>query len=160
MKKLFFVLMAFVLTACSLENVAGGQSAVEQNKRKWQDANISHYRFHLNIGCFCVFSQDMPLLIEVQDGEVVSMEYQSGKEIDASNRQYFQRFATIDKIFAEIENDFQTGDSSDSSQNKADEVVVEYDETSGFPTQVNVDFIKNAVDDEFSLTVSDFEKLP
>lgn len=135
-------------------------SEIEQNKQKWQDANVSRYRFHLNIGCFCVFSQDMPLLIEVQNGEVVSMEYQSGNEIDAANREYFQRFATIDKLFAEIENGFQTGDSSDSSQNKADEVAVEYDETYGFPTQVNVDFIKNAVDDELSLTLSNFEKLP
>jgi hypothetical protein len=161
MRKLLLLLTAFVLTACSLENIMGRQSVVEQNKEKWQDANISHYRYHLSITCFCVFSQDMPLIIEVQNGEVVSMEYQSGNEIDASNLEYFQRFATIDKIFAEIEKDFATVDPSDSSQNKADEVVVvEYDETYGFPTQVNVDFVKEAIDDELYLTISNFERLP
>jgi hypothetical protein len=88
------------------------------------------------------------------------MEYQSGNEIDESNREYFQRFATIEKIFAEIEKDFQTVDSGDASQDKADEVIVEYDETYGFPTLVNVDFVKEAIDDELYLTISNIERLP
>jgi hypothetical protein len=156
MRKLLFTFVALALVACSM----GSQSEIEQNKEKWQDANISHYRFHLTVGCFCVFSQDMPLIIEVQDGDVLSMEYQSGNEIDESTREYFQRFATIEKIFAEIEKDFQTVDSGDASQDKADEVIVEYDETYGFPTLVNVDFVKEAIDDELYLTISNIERLP
>ena len=156
MRKLVFVFVALALAACSM----GSRSEIEQNREKWQNADFSHYRFHLTVGCFCVFSQDMPLIIEVQNGEMVSMEYQSGNEIDASTREYFQRFATIDKIFAEIEKDFQTVDSGDASQDKADEVIVEYDETYGFPTQVNVDFVKEAIDDELYLTLSNVERLP
>jgi hypothetical protein len=93
----------------------------------------------------------MPLNIEVKDGEVVSMEYQSGNEIDAANLEYFQRFATIDKIFDELEKD---------KNGEADEVTVAYDEKYGYPAQVNIDFIKNAVDDEVSLQISAFEVLP
>ncbi|HEX2996470.1 MAG TPA: DUF6174 domain-containing protein [Anaerolineales bacterium] len=147
MRKLMFILMALVLAACS----AGSQTEIERNKDKWQDAGISHYRYTLFIGCFCVFTQDMPLLIEVQDSKVVSMEYQSGNEIDPGSRELFEKYATIDRIFAELEKNMN---------GEADEVKVTYDPTYGFPAETNIDFIKNATDDELSLTISNFEKLP
>ena len=72
MKKLLLVLMTLVLAACSaVPSAAGNQSDIEQNQEKWQNANISHYRYHLHISCFCIFAENMPLVIEVQDGEVV-----------------------------------------------------------------------------------------
>ena len=62
MKKLLLVLMTLVLAACSaVAGAAGNQTEIEQNKEKWQDQGITHYRYHLSITCFCVFSQDMPL---------------------------------------------------------------------------------------------------
>jgi hypothetical protein len=147
MKKLSLLLFAVFLAACS----GLGQSEFERNRQKWQDAGISHYRYDLFIGCFCVFSQDMPLAIEVQDGEIVSMEYQSGKEIDESNREYFRSFATIDRLFSELDADLG---------GEADKVTVTYDSEYGFPTDMSIDFITEAADDELYLTVSGFEALP
>lgn len=147
MRKLIFIFMALFLAACSM----GSQTEIERNKEKWQDANVSHYRYNLFVGCFCVFSQDMPLVIEVKDGEVVSMEYQNGNEIDASSRELFEKYATIDRIFSELAKDIN---------GEADEVIVTYDPTYGFPAEINIDFIKDAIDDELALTVSNFEKLP
>jgi hypothetical protein len=152
MRKLFFIVMVLVLTACSaVAGAAGNQSEIEQNKEKWQDANISHYRFHVFLSCFCAFNEDMPLIIEVQDGDIVSMEYQSGKEIDPSLHELFDKYATINRIFAELEADLNGA---------ADKVVVEYDPTYGFPTKADIDFIEEAIDDELYLTVSNFEPLP
>lgn len=148
MRKILFILMAVVLTACASVGAAG--SDFDLARDKWQDAGISHYRFNLNISCFCIFTQDMPLIIEVQDGEVVSMEYQSGKEIDPSNLEMFERYATIDRIFAELEKALV----------EADSVTVEYDETHGFPTQVSIDLDQQLADEEIYLTISDFEDLP
>jgi len=147
MRKLFFIFIAFALAACS----GGNQSEIERNQQKWQDANVSHYRYHLTLGCFCVFSQDMPLIIEVQEGQVVSMEYQSGNEIDAGSRELFDKYATIDSIFAELEADLNGA---------ADKVVVEYDPTYGFPTKADIDFIEEAIDDELYLSLANFEELP
>jgi hypothetical protein len=140
--------MAVVLTACA--SVGAASSDFDVARDKWQDAGISHYRFNLNISCFCIFTQDMPLVIEVQDGEVVSMEYQSGNEIDPSNLELFERYATIDRIFAELE----------TALVEADSVTVEYDETYGFPTQVSIDLDQQMADEEIYLTISDFELLP
>jgi uncharacterized protein DUF6174 len=151
MKKLILIVMALILAACASANVLGGQSEIEQNQGKWQDANISHYRYHLSISCFCVFTQDMPLIIEVQDGKVVSMEYQSGKEIDPSLLELFEKYATIDRIFTELNADLNGA---------ADEVIAKYDPIYGFPTEITIDFQKQAADDELYLTLSNFEKLP
>jgi hypothetical protein len=147
MRKLIYIFIALALTACSM----GNPSALKRNQQKWQDANVSHYRFSLFVGCFCVFSQDMPLNIEVQNGKVVSMEYQSGKAIDESSREVFRRYETIDQIFGELEKDLN---------GEADEVTVAYDLVYGYPAQVNIDFVKDATDDEIALNISAFEKLP
>ena len=152
MKKLLLVLMTLVLAACTAVGSAmGSQSEIEQNKEKWQDANISHYRYNLHISCFCVFVENMPLVIEVQDGEVVSMEFQNGAEIDPSLHELFDKYATIDRLFAEIEAGLNGA---------ADKVTVEYDPTYGFPTKADFDFEEMAIDDELYLTISDFEALP
>lgn len=147
MRKLIYIFIALALAACSM----GKLSELERNQQKWQDANVSHYRFSLFVGCFCVFSQDMPLNIEVQDGKVVSMEYQSGNAIDESSREVFRHYETIDQIFAELEKDLN---------GEADEVTVAYDSVYGYPAQVNIDFVKDATDDEIALNISAFEKLP
>ena len=148
MRKILFVLLAVLLTGCG--SLVGQASGEVSEQEKWQDANISHYRYELAISCFCIFAQDMPLVIEVKDGEAVSMEYKSGKEIDPALLEQFQRYDTIDKIFAELEK----------AQSEAERVEVTYDETYGFPTQITIDQAVQAADDELYLTISNFEVLP
>ncbi|HKY55371.1 MAG TPA: DUF6174 domain-containing protein [Anaerolineales bacterium] len=154
MKKLILLIAVFALAlvACASGNVSANQnqSELSQNQQKWQDANIKHYRFNVFLSCFCAFNEDMPLIIEVKDGQVVSMEYASGKEIDAANREYFARFETLDRIFEQLQKDVG---------GEADEVVATYDATYGFPVDVKIDYIKEAVDDELYFTVSEFEPL-
>ncbi len=154
MKKLLLLLLAIMLTACSAMQP---KSEVEQARDKWQAANISHYRFNLFIGCFCAFRDEMPLTVEVKDGEVVSLQSESVGEINPANLEYYQRYLTIDKLFNEIENGFK---GEDSESKPAETLTVTYDETYGFPTQISIDFIEQAVDDELGLTISNFEVLP
>jgi hypothetical protein len=131
--------------------VGSASSDFDRAREKWQEADASHYRYNLNLSCFCAFNENMPLVIEVQDGDVVSMEYQNGNEIEEVNLEQFQKYDTIDDIFAELEK---------ALNGEADKVTVSYDETYGFPTQIDIDFIEEAIDDELYLTVSDFEVLP
>jgi hypothetical protein len=63
----------------------------------------------------------------------------------------FKKYETIDLIFAELEA---------GQHGAADEVTVKYDATYGFPTEATIDVIKEAVDDELYLTISNFEQLP
>jgi hypothetical protein len=92
----------------------------------------------------------MPLTIEVQDGEVVSMTYVDGTPVAAEDPQFefYSGFSTMDRIFSELKADLDGA---------ADEVTVKYDSVYGFPADVTIDRIKEAIDDELYLTVSDFE---
>lgn len=148
MKRMLLLVLVPVLAACS----AVPKSELARNREKWDAANIDSYRMTLFIGCFCGFTDKMPLTVEVRKGEVVSMTYADGTQVGAAEpgREFFDRFATIDRLFADLE----SGDSS-----KADKVEITYDPTYGFPAQVSVDAIQNAVDDEYSVQISNFEAL-
>lgn len=148
MKKIILLALAIILTACSV----AAPSELDKNLSKWEDANISHYRYTLFIGCFCVFMDQMPLTIEVKDGEVVSITRADGAKVDTTDNfyEFYQPYSTIDRIFLKLEADL-TGE--------ADEVAVTYDSTYGFPVNVSVDVIKEAIDDELSLQISNFEIL-
>jgi len=148
MKKILLTLFIVVLAACST-----GGSEFSRNQQKWTDANIQHYQFSLNIGCFCAFRDQMPLKVEVVNGEVASITGPDGNLIPATDPGYetFSRYATIDRLFSELEADLG---------GKAEDVTVTYDSTYGFPSEVYIDFIRNAADDELSLSASGFEALP
>lgn len=146
MKKITLFVLAIILAACT------GASEYDQSLAKWQAADISHYRFQLFIGCFCPFAEDMPLTIEVLDGEVVSITSADGSPVETSDPSFgtYDSYATIDRLFLELKANLS---------GEAEEVVVTYDPTYGFPVNIAIDRIKAAVDDELSLQVSNFEVL-
>ena len=148
MKKIILLTLIVILTACSF----GASTQLEKSRQTWQDSGITHYRFSLDIGCFCAFRNQMPVTVEVQNGEIVSMTYPDGTLVAATDPNYatFSRHATIERIFSELEAGLSGG---------ADEVTVTYDSARGFPSEIYFDYIKNAVDDELSLKVSNFEAL-
>jgi len=148
MKKLLLLTLIFILAAC-----AAGGSELSRNREKWQDANITHYRFSFNISCFCAFRDQMPLVAEVLNGEIVSLTGSDGSVIavDDPNYELFSKYATIDRLFSELEAGLGGG---------ADAVTVTYDSTYGFPTESSIDFITEAADDELYLSASGLEALP
>jgi hypothetical protein len=56
-------------------------------------------------------------------------------------RRVISRYGTIDRLFSELKVDLD---------GKADEISVTYDPMDGYPSQVIIDFMKQAVDDELS----------
>ena len=148
MKKIILITLIVMLAACS----AGG-SELSRNQQKWQDANITHYRFELSIGCFCVFRDQMPLTIEVRDGQIVHMAAVDGTLVldTDQNYEFYAPHATIDLLFAELDAALNDG---------ADSVTVTYDSTYGFPTEIGIDYSQEIADEEAYYSISGFEKLP
>src|SRR5262245_12975763 len=107
MKKIFLLIFTFVLAACSTAASAGSADEFSRNQQTWQDTNVTHYKFDLNLTCFCAFHDQMPLTVEIQDGAVVSMKTVNGTEVLTSDPGYetFAKYATIDRIFSELEAD-------------------------------------------------------
>lgn len=149
MKKITLLLLALILAACS----AVGGSELSRNQAKWQDAGITHYRFQLSVSCFCLFRSQMPLTVEVKDGEIVSMTDVNGEAfpMDDPMSELVMKHATIDRLFSEL--------GSDSVQ-KAERLTMSFDPTYGFPVEVAIDYIELAADDELYISVSAFEPLP
>lgn len=148
MKKLYILIFTFILAACS----PGASSEFEGNLEKWKDAKITQYRYSLAVGCFCAFRDRMPMTAEVRQGEVISLAYADGtalRRTDA-NHEFLSRYTTMEGLFAELESGLS---------GEADEVTVTYDPTYGFPRTIHLDVIKDAIDDELSLEVTNFEVL-
>jgi hypothetical protein len=144
-KWVFIVLtLAVIVSACS-----GG--ALQSNREKWDSQAVSHYRFNLSIGCFCPYHEIMPLTVEVKDGQVVSLTDVNGQPVREEFRANFEEAATVERLFAIAE---------EAASGGADEIKVEYDATYGFPSSISIDYIKEAMDDEISYHVLNFEVLP
>lgn len=148
MKKLLLLTLIFVLAACS----AGG-SDLSRNQNKWTDANITHYRMQLSIGCFCAFRDQMPLTVEVNDGQIVSLIAADGTQVldTDPNYQFYAPHATIDLLFAELESAVNDG---------AESITVTYDPTYGFPAEIAIDVSQQIADEEMYYSITSFEALP
>ena len=148
MKKIILTMLVLILAACS----AGGTD-LSRNQQKWQDANITHYRFELNISCFCAFRDQMPLTIEVRDEQIVHMAAVDGTLVldTDQNYEFYAPHATIDLLFAELDAAVKDG---------ADSVTVTYDATYGFPTEIAIDYSQQTADEEMYYSISGFEALP
>jgi hypothetical protein len=107
----------------------------------------------LNISCFCAFRDQMPLTVEVLDGQIVHMAAADGTLVldTDPNYEFFAPHATIDLLFADIESAVNEG---------ADSVTVTYDPTYGFPAEIGIDFSQEMADEEMYYSVSGFEALP
>jgi hypothetical protein len=148
MKKFILLTLIFVLAACS----AGG-SELERNQQRWQGTNVSHYRFDLSIGCFCAFRSQMPLKVEVVDGQIVSMVDVNGAIVldTDPNYAFFMEYATVEGLFAAVQK---------AVDENADTITATYDSTYGFPVDVQIDYSQQMADEELYLNAANFEALP
>jgi hypothetical protein len=149
MKKLILLFLVLTLAACS----KGEQTELSLNQSKWHDANITHYRFNLDVGCFCAFRSQMPAAVEVKDNQVLSIVDVNGETLSADDpmNEFILKYATLDRIFSEIDSD---------TVREADKLTISYDPTYGFPSEIFIDYIERAMDDELSINVTAFEPLP
>lgn len=145
MKRIMLLMLSLILAGCSAFPSSG--SAVERNLDKWEAQSISDYRFNLNIGCFCPWTDLMPLTIEVRNGKPVSIT-SGGEQITEPYLESFTQYDTMEKLFEVILSAQESG---------ADEIKVEYDPVYGFPASVAIDYIELAIDDEMGLYVTGFE---
>ena len=141
-----FVLV-LLLSAC------GGNSGSElqQNRTRWQGQNIDHYRYTVVVTCFCIFA-GAEVTYEVQNGQVVDQTVQPhpDRQIDTTGiEEYYQQYNTIEKVFDFLEQ----------ATDEADEVTIEYDTTYGYPAEISIDYIKDAIDDELYLSLKNLEPL-
>jgi hypothetical protein len=126
----------------------GATDAPDTPQALWQSQDINNYRFDLVVGCFCLREMTRPVTIEVKDGEVASITYIDDGE--SADPMFFDGFATIDQLFERL---------ADKEAQDPVKFDVVYDEALGIPLSANIDVSELMMDEELSLTVSNFESL-
>jgi hypothetical protein len=120
-----------------------------QNRQKWTRQNLENYRYTLQVGCFCPPEVRQPVVVEVRNGKVTSVTAaENGKSV---NPDYFQNYDSVAKLFEIVE---------DAIARDAYRLDIAYDETLGYPTQINIDYNQYMADEERYLTIENLAPIP
>ncbi len=120
----------------------------EAARAKWDEVGPSDYVVVIEYSCFCGPEDVHPRRIVVRDGDVAEVAYVevAGRETPDLN----PRGTTIDELFDRV---------LDLRRRRPARLEVRYDPLRGFPTDIVYDATRQGIDDEWSLTVREFEAL-
>jgi hypothetical protein len=127
MKSTFIVVALFLTAGC------GGQ--VSTPSQRWDELKLSHYDFELSRVCFCLPRSEV-LKVTVAAGKIVELQDAATGAAVAQDEAPWAR--TIDGFFDLIEE----------AERKGAKVTVTWDETLGYPTDIAIDWVPRAADDE------------
>jgi hypothetical protein len=151
------IILIVILGGCANEALKKYNAQVQiydDNFQMWENSGINHYRFILNMGCWCGIHDRMPSTVEVANGKVVSVTDKDGKLVSIEEDPDYNSF---DQLFT-VEGLF---DHARQAISEADDVEIEYDKDKGFPTSIGVDWdMTVGYDDNIYISVSNFEVLP
>lgn len=116
-------------------------------RARWTMTNADNYVFEFQRSCFCATDSVRPIRIEILDGLVSSASYTDTEEPISPP---FALVPTIDDLFDEVQG---------AVDGMASSVIANFDAEMGYPTSVQIDYIRDAIDDEVSFTVSSFQLL-
>jgi hypothetical protein len=124
------------------------QWTLTRNQQRWTTAQLTHYRYILEPVCFCPPDDTRPVTIEVTNGTVNSIRYLD--DGTAAKPDIFDKYATIDKLFALLQDALDQPDSR---------LNISYDPQLGYPSKAAIDYLPNAIDDEFYFRVRNVEAI-
>ena len=127
------------LLTCALLFAVGCDTAVPERAY----TGPASYAYTLTQSCFCIYSG--PVRVTVADGRVVSVVALSDQDVPQDQ---------IDAIGQTL---VELTALAVRAEREADDVEVRYHPTYGFPTRLDIDWVREAVDDEAVYTAADFE---
>ncbi len=115
----------------------------EAMRKVWVAQSGGDYDFEMRWGCFCPPEYIAPVVITVRVGAIESVRYKDTAQFAGPPDP--TRYMTIEGVFDFIKQ--QIG-------READSIKVTYEPSLGYPSQVTIDQIAMAMDDEQALTIS------
>jgi hypothetical protein len=129
-------------SGCSVLGIDNGTEAeLKDERRAWNAQNLRNYTYEFGRFCFC--GEVRPVVITVQNDEVTRVVF---KENGEPATQFLENYRTITDLY----------DYLIVAAVRADEMDVAFDDARHPPVLVDIDFIKNAIDDELRLTLANF----
>jgi hypothetical protein len=142
---LWLAAVSALLAGCNILDGDDPEGELEERRQAWHALGITDYTYDFVRTCFCGGPTARTLRVVVRSNQIVSVtDVQTG-----SPPQFMPAgwAGTIDDLFLELRREIDRG---------ADKVEMGFDRTFHFPAQVTIDRIKNAIDDEMAVTLSNF----
>ena len=137
-------LLAVAVAACSTSPLAPERSALGEARAAWAANAPDAYTYQFRRICFCGGEVTRAVWIDVAAGVVVSVvPVDDGPPLQTPIDEY----PTIDELFEEIQ---------DAIDADAHQLLATYDEERGYPVDVSIDFILEAIDEEMGFQVREF----
>jgi hypothetical protein len=136
-QRTFLAAALLVLTACGGDGFLASTrfvTSLRAARARWASSGIESYELTVRHLCFCGFVE--PVRVKVVDGTIVSRTVVStGEPVPAVYSSYYP---DVPGLFAIVEE----------AANDADELDAAFDPSYGYPAEISIDWIENAVDDE------------
>ena len=147
------ILLASVLACSNAEPdpmLARAQVELDSQRTLWEQTRSSDYTYEYNVLCFCSDNLGQTVKATVTNGAIESVVYAESGEYGESGKPPVRwggglGYHTIDSLFDVIQ---------DAITNEADQLTVSYNSEFGYPTNVEIDRMINAIDDEYTFTAS------
>jgi hypothetical protein len=137
------IAIGLTLASCGVLDPDRRIEGLDAAKARWALLQVDDYQLTLRRLCFC---QDYdPVRITVVDGVVAARVYvETGAPVPADRAALFPG---VPGLFALLEE----------ANRREASINVTFDQQYGFPTNAFIDYIKNAIDDELSFEITDFQ---
>ncbi len=138
-------LLALALSGCG--TTGPGDSLAAQlalHGERWASTAPTAYVYAVRRGCFCPMEAIGPVRMEVVDGAVVSAVYVDGGAPVGSD--FVDLFPTVSGLFDVL---------ADALDRDADRIEVSWDEETGIPLELFIDYEENAADEELGFQVTE-----
>ena len=139
---LLLLLMAYSLISKKSSDVP----ELERNIALWEKNEPESYSYTVNPSCFCVDFFSYSIIYSGGKNQVAPLENQADWY---ANFQSPETPLSVDNLFKLARR----------ALNGADRVDITYDQVYGFPVRIEIDWIIDAIDDEYSVEISSFGEL-
>ena len=139
-------LLLLATLACAALGAAAQTSNLAAQRGAWRAAKLVDYEYGYRKYCACHPDSPPETIVTVRGGEVVGVRHRpvdSTNEVQAEARN-LKYYWTIDELFDLIE----------SAQRRGAQVRASYDPRRGFPTEIHIDYDKNAIGDELDVVLT------
>lgn len=148
-----FILLSFLfLSSCDSIVDERKENDFSANQNLWQQQETGSYNFEFSKLCYCGRLFNPATIVVEADTVHAVLDPETGEPLRDPQTQelvltkYPESFLTIAELFEVIEN----------AREKADKLNVEYHRNLGYPVLIEIDYIKEAIDDEVTYKIDNF----
>lgn len=151
MTRFIVVVLSASVAACSGPFAPdNGLATLQRERSAWKAQAVHSYSYDFHQSCFCPPEITEPVRIEVRNDTVYRVTSTLTQAAMPLTRAFVGGWPTVDSLFAQVERLYQGGQYT---------VDIEYHVTYRFPIRLFAD-IPRAIDDELSITATNFVKTP